>query len=207
MDASPSVDVRLVLAVRPYLEYAIPETGRAVLSCLLGDSPREEADAALSSLCRSASPPLPPLDDGPARECLDEAKAYLLLVSRAWADHLCSCHASIARSVATLKRQRGECYRRKQEGEGSFERETDRIRLALHDSLDRVRREPEPRVLRPEPFEASCARARAFFSAPSGKEERRELLRKKEAFDAALLSLQVGLGRRFHDEAARLLSA
>ena len=46
------VDTRLHIAVRPALEYQLPEAAVVVKACLLGDARREDALAALQSLLR-----------------------------------------------------------------------------------------------------------------------------------------------------------
>lgn len=217
------VDTRLHVAVRPTLEYLLPEVGRTMKRCLLGDVSTKEAlpmleccvfpeeaherpneeepDEAFASLRRSMS------------DTLSHTHDYLSHVSSVWKEALTTIRSHTSRITDTFEEERRTAVRvrdryRSQNPDvvdREFAAEIDRIRASLNESLQRIRDEEEPCPCRPDDFVESCHSLRDTFAHSYGSCSTKHLLRLKDEFEAELVRLQRGISDDFVVFCTRLL--
>jgi hypothetical protein len=219
------VDTRLHVSVRPTLEYLVPEVGRTMKRCLLGDIGVAEALPSLECcVFLSREPDLEDEDqaDGDAnalalRTCMSETiglmHEYLASIVSSWKEHLETTRAHVGRIAQAHGEERAAAHRardrfraqRPEVVEREFSAEVDRILTSLNQSLVRVREADEPGAERPVRLTASCETLRKTFAESYGRLQTKYLIRLKTEFEEELVRVQAGLSEDFVHFCTRML--
>ena len=220
------VDTRLHIAVRPALEYQLPEAGLLVKACLLGDGRREDAVAALQSLLRDYVEPDDggpddggPDDGGPdglrpacAHVCT-HAHEYLQGVAAAWRTELAHVRDGVRRATRDVQAQHVQALevrarlRSKSPRivDEEYRRETARLRTLLDDHIATLRARPVPTCERPESLVRATHTLKDHFANSYGTMPTPCLMRIKAHFERELARLQQQTAKAFVRHAAALL--
>ena len=218
------IDTRLHICIRPTLEYLVPEVGRNIKRCLVGDI--------------SASDTLPtleccvfPLEEGGVtsfveddddviktlRSCMSDTISlthdYLSEMILQWKNTLSTTQSHIMRIAQSFKEERLAAYRVREKYrtqnhkmvDDEFFTEIERILSSLDESLQRVRDAEEPSPARPETFVASCEKLRTAFAESYGKCPTKKLMALKKDFEQELIHVQRGLSEDFVIFCTRML--
>lgn len=219
------VDTRLYIAVRPTLEYLIPEVGRSMKACLLGDATRVATLPTLECCIfpKPALSPSPEEEEEVDEDVMELKKSmsetvslmhdYLSELSREWKDALSTVQSHVNRIVATFKEERLSAIRIRERYrcqnpylvETEFANEIDRIRKALNAAVQRIRDQEEPCLGRPEAFTASCDRLRSSFASSYGRVATKQLIALKQQFDEALVKTQSSISEDYIVFCTRLI--
>lgn len=233
MDDPDFVDARLHVAVRPQLEYLLPEAARAVRDCVLGDGDASAAeraveallDAVRSSDVRGArrvtadvpnhpSDPSDPADPADAADAPWDASPELHRASALVCSHAADYLATLADDWGTLLTRMVSAV---QEEERAARATLSRARYAADRSvvarlslqLDAFLAECRERVpassQRPEELVQASSRLKEAFAASYGRVPTRTLVRLKHAFEEALRKAQRPVAKRFAAHVRALL--
>lgn len=217
------VDTRLHVSVRPTLEYLVPEVGRTMKRCLLGDIGVADALPSLECCVFPSKEPNPEDEehaDGDAnslRTCMSQTiglmHEYLAGIVSSWKEHLETTKAHVGRILQAHEEERAAAHRardrfraqRPELVEKEFSAEVDRILTSLNQSLVRVREAEEPVAERPVRLTESCESLRKTFAESYGRLQTKYLIRLKTEFEEELLRVQTGLSEDFVHFCTRML--
>lgn len=222
----PFVDTRLHVAVRPALEYRLPDAARATKRVLLGEGTPQDAVAALQACVADddASPHPRPYD-----ECEDEDEAelqrlcaavcthvheHLQSVAAAWRTALQEVHASARRVTRQVGARVQEAHevraRHRARAPALVDREhrleLARLRRELDDTLLALAQRDDPAADRPAALvDATESLKRAFAFAYGGTVPTKRLVALKTRFEHELAAVQRSVAVPFVREVTHLL--
>jgi len=214
------VDTRLHIAVRPALEYRLPEAAATVKACLLGDARREDGVAALQSLLATeATREEDDVDDvavelqSACAHVCTHALEHLEALSAAWRSELSAVSDGVRRAtreVATQHTQALEVRARLRSKsprivDEEYRRETARLRALLDDRLRVVRERPSPSCERSDVLVRATHLLKDRFANAYGTVPTPHLMRIKVHFESELARIQHATAKDFVRHAAALL--
>lgn len=215
------VDARLHIAVRPQLEYAVPELGRAVVSHLLGEVPLQDVLAKLAPCLPAPPPRVEPSDDAELANIrrlgiatcmhLSEYVGHLVHEWKAYVDgvrsRVTNVTQRIERDLATAKRVRDE-YRARNPDlvDAEYRRELQLFAEALDRALDDVRKVPPPVVSRPQALCDASEQLKEAFARSYGTVPTPSILALKKDVESELVRVQVEKGQDFVSHVRRMLA-
>ena len=214
------IDTRLHLSVRPFLEYAIPDTSQVVLRALLGDVPSSEAQEALRRLldhnalrCDAVDPVEIPELSSDCMRVMNFTIDYVRQIERDWMEFLKRTANGLRIEVRTLKRTTADVtavfhrYRdvNKEVSEREYRTELTRLHRRMEDMLTLFRDAVQPRTERSSELVDSIQRLRESFSAAYGREETIQLMKLRQYFEHELMRMQRDIVTSFVEGCMRLL--
>lgn len=211
------VDTRLHIAVRPSLEYLLPDAARAVRQVLLGDAPATEALGALHACVEcevqdrkegedTAFSP----DDAPrlaalsARVCT-HTHEHLQELSAEWRAHLQRTRDAVrrtARDVAARVSEAGAVRARYVSRapsvvEDEYRKERVRLAHALEDAVAALRDAPVPECTRPQSLRRAAEELKEAFADAYGTVHTPRLMCYKAHFERELARVQRDVANDF----------
>ena len=219
----PFIDTRLFISVRPYLEYAIPETATIVVSCLLGDNSSEYALKCVESLRNT---PLSKYERIDCPEGLKELNSHCMRVVNYAMEHvkqvevdwieymqrLCNGVQHEVRCIKQDIREIDAVYKRycainKSIADREYRLEKAKLQRRMNDALDAYRRSSHPKTERAASLLHATHELREAFASAYGTEDTRKLMTLRQYFEWELTHLQTDILGNFCDKCVTILSA
>lgn len=216
------IDSRLYISVRPYLEYAIPETSGVVRSLLLGDVPRERALTAVARLKASrtcthdpVTQPEELLQDlgSHCMRVINQAIEHVTHVQEVWWDYLQRTSNGIRTELRSIERDAHDVtavYKRHRRTNPAivdleYKREMARLHARMDAVLETYRHAEQPRVDRPSALQNATHDLREAFANAYGTVDTVELMKMKQFFEWELGYMQTDILEAFCTRCETLL--
>lgn len=217
------VDTRLHIAVRPYLEYVIPELSLVVRDTLLGDVSAKETLQRLGSMKRavpedeygSGGAHTPPLEELSAHctRVLTHAVDHVKHMETMWVDFLTRVANGVRHEMRSIQYDMAAAkdvhrrYKQKKPDvvEAAYRREMLALQRRLDECLHTYRVADAPVCERPEALRVASDGLREAFANAYGEHSTRDLVRLKMSFEAQLLALQSDTADSFVGRVCALL--
>ena len=217
------VDTRLHIAVRPSLEYRLPDAARAVRLVLLGDAPAKEALSALHACVEDdeayQSNHDASLDDDPrlaalsARVCT-HAHEHLQELAAEWRAHLQRTRDAVRRATRDVAARVTEAgavrarylARAPRVVEDEYRKERARLARELEDAVAALRDAPVPQCARPPSLTRATDELKEAFAEAYGTAPTPRLMRCKAHFERELARVQRDVANDFVRAVTQLLA-
>lgn len=207
------IDTRLYISVRPFLEYAIADTGTIVLSALLGDSPSSVARNAVEQLRSSTvfdydrvhtPDELGDINSHFAR-VINHVIEHVSCIQREWIEFLTKVSTGLHQELKCIRRDALEVravYQRYRSTntevvEREYRKEMGRLQQRMNDKIEAFRGGGRPQIVRSPALVTSAQELREAFSSAYGTVNTSQLMRLRQFFDGEILRLQVDVRDAF----------
>lgn len=220
--SEPFIDTRLFITVRPYLEYAIPDTAMTVVSCLLGDHTSEYAHQKIDSLRNT------PLYKSERIECpegmtellshcmrvVNYAIEHVKQVEVDWIDYMQRICNGVQHEIRGIKQDMKEIdavYKRyrvinKTIADREYRLERMKLQRRMDDTLNAYRQSTPPNVERAPSLRKSTYELREAFANAYGTVDTRRLMILRQYFEWELTHLQTDILESFCKKCIDILS-
>lgn len=214
------VDSRCFIAVRPSLEYRLPEACKAVIEALTrstsGDGAAEHASRCIAS-CNPdvASGPvdgteLPEELDARSRTLCAHVQEYLQGIERTWMDFLQRLDTGLRSELKLVEtriaRLKHLYHTERALSEGEYYRQLSHVRAVTRDVCARYKALQHPHTVRPEALTCAAVELRTHFASMYGTVPTQTLLKYKTHIEDQLDAAQIPVGHSFHKRVQALLS-
>lgn len=223
MKTAMFVDTRLHIAVRPVLEYQLPETAAMVKACLLGDARREDGVAALHSLLGGCAEHKEAIDDDNAvatdlqsacAHVCTHAHEHLQSIAAAWRVELSAVRDGVRRATREVSIQHSQALEMRARlrdkvpriVDEDYRRETARLRALLDNRLCALRDRLPPPCKRPDALVRATHQLKEQFANAYGDMPTSYLMRVKTHFETELTCIGHATAKDFVRHAATLLN-
>jgi hypothetical protein len=217
------IDTRLFISVRPFLEYAIPETVSVVVSCLLGDIPKQTALDAVQKLkntplCKHDRVQEPSHMKHLQSHCMrvvNYAVEYVKQVEINWVEYMQRLAAGVKHEIRCIRRDADEAkevYRRYRKTNAcicdrEYAREMRQLQRRVEDCINSYRTMECPKTERGEPLRQSTHELREAFASAYGQVNTTKLMTLRQCFESELAHMQADILESFCARCEEVLHA
>lgn len=201
------VDCRCYIAVRPALEYKIPEASKAVMDALVGEATVESALMRVDEACAApesvtgATLSLPDDIETLTEEVCIHIKDYLHALQRSWIEFLKRFDSGLRKEIALIETKASNLKRMYHRDRSMPSDEYRRRMMQMHamtrEVCLRYKTLDQPRPERPDALAIAAGTLRAEFANMYGTVPTHALLEYKRCIDERIAATQIPVAGAF----------